>query len=219
AITDVPGVLVGQVTLIEGDNTRTGVTAILPHAGNLFQDKVAGAIFAYNAFGKLVGSTQVNELGQIETPIVLTNTLSVFDAASAVAHWTISQPGNENVPRSNALVGETNDGWLNDIRGFHVKLSDVTRAMKEANDGPVAEGAVGAGTGTVAFGWKGGIGTSSRHLGEKEGGFTLGVLVQTNFGGHLTTAGAPIWKELQPQQAGKREPAPPHDSADGSCMI
>jgi len=219
AITDVPGVLVGQVTLIEGDNVRTGVTAIRPHPGNLFQDKVAGAVFAYNAFGKIVGSTQVNELGQIETAIVLTNTLSVFDAASAVAHWTVTEPGNERVPRSNALVGETNDGWLNDIRGFHVKTADVTRAMKEANDGPVAEGAVGAGTGTVAFGWKGGIGTSSRHLGEKEGGFALGVLVQTNFGGRLTIAGVPIWKELRPQQAGKREPAPPRDSADGSCMI
>src|SRR5499426_2730255 len=135
AITDVPGVLVGQVTLIEGDNVRTGITSIRPHPGNLFQDKVAGAVFAYNAFGKLVGSTQVNELGQIETPIVLTNTLSVFDAASAVAHWTVAAQGNENVPRSNALVGETNDGWLNDIRGFHVKAADVLRAINNANDG------------------------------------------------------------------------------------
>lgn len=220
AITDVPGVLVGQVTLIEGDNVRTGVTAIRPHPGNLFQDKVAGAVFAYNAFGKLVGSTQVNELGQVETPIVLTNTLSVFDAASAVAHWTVSEPGNENVPRSNALVGETNDGWLNDIRGFHVKAADVTRAINDANDGPVAEGTVGAGTGTVAFGWKGGIGTSSRRLPEKEGGFTIGVLLQANFGGRLTIAGVPIWKELQPtQQAGSRAPAAPQGSADGSCMI
>jgi D-aminopeptidase len=220
AITDVPGVLVGQVTLISGDNVRTGVTAILPHAGNLFQDKVAGAIFAYNAFGKLVGSTQVNELGQIETPIVLTNTLSVFDAASAVAHWTISQPGNENVPRSNALVGETNDGWLNDIRGFHVKLSDVTRAINDASDGPVVEGSVGAGTGTIAFGWKGGIGTSSRHLAEKEGGFTIGVLVQTNFGGRLTIAGVPVWNKLQPQQESSlHNSGAPQNPADGSCMI
>src|SRR5262245_48893375 len=208
AITDVPGVLVGQVTLMEGENVRTGVTAIRPHPGNLFQDKVAGAVFAYNAFGKLVGSTQVNELGQIETPIVLTNTLSVFDAASAVAHWTVSEPGNENVPRSNALVGETNDGWLNDIRGFHVKPADITRAISEANDGPVAEGTVGAGTGTVAFGWKGGIGTSSRRLADRgsglvranpdaknDGGFTIGVLVQSNFGGRLTIGGVPIWKE------------------------
>lgn len=219
AITDVAGVLVGQVTLIEGDSVRTGVTAIRPHPGNLFQDKVAGAVFAYNAFGKLVGSTQVNELGQIETPIVLTNTLGVFDAASAVAHWTVAEQGNENVPRSNALVGETNDGWLNDIRGFHVKASDVIRAIDQANDGPVAEGTVGAGTGTVAFGWKGGIGTSSRRLPDKEGGFTIGVLVQTNFGGRLTVAGVPIWKELQPQPASAREPAAPLNSADGSCMI
>ena len=232
AITDVPGVLVGQVTLIEGDNVRSGVTAILPHAGNLFQDKVAGAVFAYNAFGKLVGSTQVNELGQIETPIVLTNTLSVFDAASAVAHWTVAEPGNENVPRSNALVGETNDGWLNDVRGFQIKRDDVLRAINEATNGPVAEGTVGAGTGTVAFGWKGGIGTSSRRLPERgsgfvltnpeiknDGGFTIGVLVQTNFGGRLTIAGVPIWKELQPKQASTREPAAPLNPADGSCMI
>jgi D-aminopeptidase len=225
AITDVPGVLVGQVTLAQGDNVRTGVTAILPHAGNLFQDKVAGAVFVYNAFGKLIGSTQVNELGQIETPIVLTNTLSVFDAASAVAHWTVAEPGNENVPRSNPVVGETNDGWLNDIRGFHVKAEDVTRALREAalsseRGGPVAEGSVGAGTGTIAFGWKGGIGTSSRHLPDKEGGFTIGVLVQTNFGGRLTIAGVPVWKTLQPtQDAALAEPAATHNSADGSCMI
>jgi len=232
AITDVPGVLVGQVTLIEGENVRTGVTAIRPHPGNLFQDKVAGAVFAYNAFGKLVGSTQVTELGQIETPIVLTNTLSVFDAASAVAHWTVAEPGNKNVPRSNALVGETNDGWLNDIRGFHVKVSDVLGAINQANDGPVAEGTVGAGTGTVAFGWKGGIGTSSRRLpaqgsgdmlanpdAKNDVGFTIGVLVQTNFGGRLTIAGFPIWKELQPQQTSSLEPPAPLNSADGSCMI
>jgi D-aminopeptidase len=218
-ITDVPGVLVGQVTLIEGENIRTGVTAIRPHPGNLFQDKVAGAVFTYNAFGKLIGSTQVNELGQIETPIVLTNTLSVFDVASAVAHWTIAEPGNENVPRSNALVGETNDGWLNDIRGFHVKAADVLRAINEGNSGPVAEGTVGAGTGTVAFGWKGGIGTSSRRLPENDGAYIVGVLVQTNFGGRLTIAGIPVWKELQPQQAGTREPTAPLTSADGSCMI
>ena len=219
AITDVAGVLVGQVTLIEGDSVRTGVTAIRPHPGNLFQDKVAGAVFAYNAFGKLVGSTQVSELGQIETPIVLTNTLGVFDAASAVAHWTVAEQGNENVPRSNALVGETNDGWLNDIRGFHVKASDVIRAIDQANDGPVAEGTVGAGTGTVAFGWKGGIGTSSRRLPDKEGGFTIGVLVQTNFGGRLTVAGVPVWKDLQPQRASASEPAASVNPADGSCMI
>src|SRR5215471_6305795 len=225
AITDVPGVLVGQVTLMEGEYVRTGVTAIRPHPGNLFQDKVACAVFAYNAFGKLVGSTQVNELGQIETPIVLTNTLGVFDAASAVAHWTLAETGNENVPRSNALVGETNDGWLNDIRGFHVKSADVLRAINEANAGAVAEGAVGAGTGTVAFGWKGGIGTSSRRLPENEGGYTIGVLVQTNFGGRLTIAGVPVWKSLAPDEEAFRRgssPAPEFpagNSADGSCMI
>jgi D-aminopeptidase len=155
----------------------------------------------------------------IETPIVLTNTLSVFDAASAVAHWTVAEPGNENIPRSNALVGETNDGWLNDIRGFHVQPADVLRAVNEANGGPVAEGSVGAGTGTVAFGWKGGIGTSSRRLPEREGGFTIGVLVQTNFGGRLTIAGVPVWKTLQPHPESASISDPARNSADGSCMI
>jgi D-aminopeptidase len=220
AITDVAGVLVGQVTLINGDNVRTGVTAILPHSGNLFQDKVAGAVFVYNAFGKLVGSTQVNELGQIETPIVLTNTLSVWDAAAAVAAWTLAQPGNEDVHSVNPVVGETNDGWLNDIRGFHVKAEDVKRALREANNGAVEEGSVGAGEGTIAFGWKGGIGTSSRRLPEKDGGFLVGVLVQTNFGGRLTIAGVPVWKVLDPRAAmSERLDAPPRNQADGSCMI
>ena len=220
SVTDVAGVLVGQVTISQGENVRTGVTAILPHGGDIFQDKVAGAVFVYNAFGKLVGSTQVNELGQIETPIVLTNTLSVWDAAAAVADWTLAQPGNQDVRSVNPLVGETNDGWLNDIRGFHVKAEDVQRALLEANDGPVEEGSVGAGEGTIAFGWKGGIGTSSRHLPGQEGGFTLGVLVETNFGGRLTIAGVPVWKKLQPGEreshnfdSGARNPA------DGSCMI
>jgi len=220
AITDVAGVLVGQVTISQGENVRTGVTAILPHAGNLFQDKVAGAVFVYNAFGKLVGSTQVNELGQIETPIVLTNTLSVWDAASAVAAWTLAQPGNQDVRSVNPLVGETNDGWLNDIRGFQVKAEHVKRALQEANDGPVEEGSVGAGEGTTAFGWKGGIGTSSRHLPEKEGGFMLGVLVQTNFGGRLTIAGVPVWKKLQPPaQQSHNFDSSARNEADGSCMI
>ena len=223
-ITDVPGVLVGQVTISEGDSVRTGVTAILPHSGNLFQDKVAGAVFVYNAFGKLVGSTQVNELGQIETPIILTNTLSVWDAARAVVDWTLHQPGNEDVHSVNPLVGETNDGWLNDIRGFHVNAEHVRRALHEANSGPVEEGSVGAGHATIAFGWKGGIGTSSRHLPEKEGGFTLGVLVQTNFGGRLTIAGVPVWQRLHPPQPQSRIFSTPADSsmrnpADGSCMI
>jgi D-aminopeptidase len=220
AITDVAGVQVGQVTIVKGENVRTGVTAILPHAGNLFQDKVAGAVYVYNAFGKLVGSTQVMELGQIETPIVLTNTLSVWDAAAAVASWTLAQPGNEEVRSVNPVVGETNDGWLNDIRGFHVAAEDVKRALREARGGPVEEGSVGAGEGTIAFGWKGGIGTSSRHLPEKEGGFTIGVLVQANFGGRLTIAGVPIWKQLHPSEPLSRNSnSPARNEADGSCMI
>ena len=220
AITDVGGVLVGQVTITQGENMRTGVTAILPHAGNLFQEKVAGAVFTYNAFGKLVGSAQVNELGQIETPIVLTNTLSVWNAAAALADWILALPGNENVRSVNPLVGETNDGWLNDIRGFHVKTEHVKRALQEASPGPVMEGSVGAGEGTIAFGWKGGIGTSSRHLPEKEGGFTVGVLVQTNFGGRLTIAGVPVWKKLQPpSQQSHTWDSSPQNPADGSCMM
>ena len=220
AITDVAGVQVGQVTLVKDENVRTGVTAILPHPVNVFQDKVAGAVSVYNAFGKLVGSTQVAELGQIETPIVLTNTLSVWDAAAAVASWTLAQPGNGNVYSLNPLVGETNDGWLNDIRGFHVGAEDVKRALREARGGPVEEGSVGAGEGTIAFGWKAGIGTSSRHLPEKEGGFTVGVLVQANFGGRLTIAGVPVWKELQPNQKLSLNSDPsPRNPADGSCMI
>jgi D-aminopeptidase len=220
AITDVAGVLVGQVTLKGGENVRTGITAILPHGGNLFQEKVAGAVYVYNAFGKLVGSTQVNELGEIETPIVLTNTLSVWEAAAAVADWTLAQPGNQEVRSVNPLVGETNDGWLNDIRGFHVKAEHVKQALREANNGPVEEGSVGAGEGTIAFGWKGGIGTSSRRLPEKEGGFTLGVLVQTNFGGRLTIAGVPVWKKLPlPDQQSLKLDSPARNMADGSCMM
>ena len=220
AITDVAGVLVGQVTIRQGENVRTGVTAILPHSGNMFQDKVAGTVFVYNAFGKLVGSTQVNELGQIETPIVLTNTLSVWEAAAAVAGWTLAQPGNQEVRSVNPLVGETNDGWLNDIRGFHVKAEDVKRALQQANDGPVEEGSVGAGEGTIAFGWKGGIGTSSRHLPKIEGGFTVGALVQTNFGGRLTIAGVPVWKKLQlGDQQSRNFDVTRRNHADGSCMI
>ena len=220
AITDVGGVLVGQVTLATGQNVRTGVTAILPHPGNVFQEKVAGAVFTYNAFGKLVGSTQVNELGQIETPIVLTNTLGVWDAAAALADWTLALPGNESVRSVNPLVGETNDGWLNDIRGFHIRAEHVKRALEQASSGPVEEGSVGAGEGTIAFGWKGGIGTSSRHLPEKEGGFTLGVLVQTNFGGRLTIAGVPVWKKLQPpSDESRRTESSPRNQADGSCMM
>ena len=164
AITDVDGVLVGQTTIVEGDAVRTGVTAILPHGGNLFRDKVPGAVFVGNAFGKLAGSTQVEELGTIETPIVLTNTLAVGTAMDAVVRWTLAQPGNADVRSVNAVVGETNDGTLNDIRGLHVTREHVQAAIRSAKAGAVAEGAVGAGTGTIAFGWKGGIGTSSRRL-------------------------------------------------------
>src|SRR5690349_2771367 len=179
AITDVAGVRVGQTTVVEGDNVRTGVTAILPHGGNLFQEKVPGAVFVGNAFGKLAGSTQVDELGTIETPIVLTNTLAVGTAMDAVVRWTLARKGNENARSVNALVGETNDGQLNDIRGLHVTREHVTAAIESAKTGMVEEGSVGAGTGTIAFGWKGGIGTASR----KTGAYTVGVLVQTNFGG------------------------------------
>jgi D-aminopeptidase len=219
AITDVAGVEVGQATIIQGDDVRTGVTAILPHAGNMFQQKVAGAVYIFNAFGKLVGSTQVNELGQIETPILLTNTLSVWDAAAALTDWMLALTGNEKVMSINPVVGETNDGWLNDIRGLHVKAEDVRRALESARGGPVEEGAVGAGTGTVAFGWKGGIGTSSRKLSADAGGYTVGALVQTNFGGNLTIAGVPVYRELQPPRQTASANGEKRNSADGSCMM
>ncbi len=219
AITDVKGVKVGHTTIIEGDNVRTGVTAILPHGGNLFQEKVAGAVFVGNAFGKLAGSTQVLELGQIETPIVLTNTLSVGTGVEGVVAYTLAQPGNEQVRSVNAVVGETNDGGLNDIRGFHVTRDHVIAAIRAASDGPVTEGAVGAGTGTQCYGWKGGIGTSSRVLPQRYGGYTLGVLVQTNFGGILTMGGAPVGKELGRYSYAPTNPQGPEDRGDGSCMI
>src|SRR5689334_7007727 len=196
AITDVDGVLVGHTTLIRGDNVRTGVTAILPHGGNLFREKVPGAVFVGNGFGKLAGSTQVNELGEIETPILLTSTLSVPRVADYLLDYMLALPGNEDVQSINPLVGETNDGYLNDIRGRHVSRDDVLAAIKGAKTGAVAEGSVGAGTGTVAFGFKGGIGTASRKLPAKLGGYTIGVLVQTNFGGVLTINGAPVGQEL-----------------------
>jgi D-aminopeptidase len=211
AITDVSGVQVGHVTLIEADNIRTGVTAILPAPGNLFQNKLPGAVFVGNAFGKLAGSTQVEELGTIETPIVLTNTLNVGTAMEAVIAYTLSQPGNEAVVSVNALVGETNDSGLNDIRGMHVHREHVLEAIRSAKGGPVPEGSVGAGTGTMCYGWKGGIGTSSRTGGSRYGGYTVGVLVQTNFGGVLTMGGAPVGREL-----GKYPYGSP---GNGSCMI
>jgi len=215
AITDVKGVKVGQVTLVEGDNIRTGVTAIMPHDGNLFQQKVPAAIELGNGFGKLIGYSQVAELGNLETPIVLTNTLNVSTAAAALVEWALNQKGNENVRSVNPVVGETNDSYLNDIRGRYVKQSDVVAALSKATSDKVEEGNVGAGTGTVCFGWKGGIGTSSRKLPQALGGYTVGVLVQTNFGGVLEVAGVPVGVEL-----GKYSFKETLDkSGDGSCMI
>ncbi len=196
AITDVSGVKVGQVTLIEGDWVRTGVTAIIQHEGNLFKEKVPAAIYVGNGFGKLVGFTQMEELGQIETPIVLTNTLSVWEAANTIVQFMLALPGNESVRSLNPVVGETNDGTLNDIRGMYVKQEHVLKALHDAKSGPVDEGSVGAGTGTICFGFKGGIGTSSRVLPPNLSGFTIGVLVQTNFGGILQIDGIPVGKEL-----------------------
>src|SRR6267142_1717804 len=196
AITDVIGVTVGHTTIIRGDNIRTGITAILPHQGNLFREKVPGAVFVGNGFGKLMGSTQVNELGEIETPILLTSTLSVPRVADFLLDYMLSLGGNEDVQSVNPVVAETNDGYLNDIRGRHITREDVLASIKNAKSGPVEEGCVGAGTGTVAFGFKGGIGTASRKLPDKLGGYTVGVLVQTNFGGVLTINGAPVGREL-----------------------
>ena len=224
AITDVPGVAVGHATLIRGDNIRTGVTAVLPHTGNLYREKVPAAIFTGNGYGKLAGSTQVDEMGNIETPILLTNTDSVPEVADAVIRYTLHLPGNEDVLSVNPIVGETNDGYLNDIRGLHITPDDVVAAITHAKPGPVEEGAIGAGTGTVAFGWKGGIGAASRKLPTSLGGYTVGVLVQTNFGGILTIAGAPVGQELgqyylQHELHARNTPAAIKDRADGSCMM
>jgi D-aminopeptidase len=221
AITDVKGVKVGQVTIIEGDSIRTGVTAILPHDGNIFQEKVPAAVHIGNAFGKLIGATQVQELGYIETPIVLTNTLNVWEAADGLVTYILGLPGNEDVRSVNPIVGETNDGSLNDIRGRHVKEKHVLEALRTAKSGPVEEGCVGAGTGTRAFGFKGGIGTSSRRLPESLGGYTVGALVQSNFGGVLQMDGIPVGKEigryyLRNQIEGATGP---EDDADGSIMM
>ena len=214
AITDVPGVKVGHTTLIEGENVRTGVTAIIPHDTDVFQLKCPAGIFLGNGFGKLAGYSQVEELGNIETPIVLTNTLSVATGMNALISYTLNKPENENVLSVNAVVGETNDGGLNDIRGRHVKEEHVLSALENASDGVVSEGNVGAGTGTRCFGFKGGIGTSSRKLPESLGGYTVGVLVQTNFGGVLEINGVPIAKEL-----GNYPFKNAIESADGSCMM
>jgi len=224
SITDVAGVLVGHTTIIKGDNIRTGVTAILPHGGNLFREKVPGAVFVGNGFGKLAGSTQVNELGEIETPILLTSTLSVPRVADAVIDYMIGLAGNEDVQSINPLIAETNDGYLNDIRGRNITRDDVVNAIKAAKPGVVEEGSVGAGTGTVAFGFKGGIGTASRKLPAALGGFCVGVLVQTNFGGVLTINGAPIGRELnryylKDELAGGLSPGRRDNSPDGSVIM
>ena len=215
AITDVPGVRVGHCTLIEGESIRTGVTAIIPHEGNLFKNKVPASIFVGNGFGKLAGYTQVIELGNIETPVILTNTMSVAAALDALITYTLEQPGNENIASVNGVVGETNDGGLNDIRGRHVKPHHVLSAIANASSGAVQQGAVGAGTGTICFGYKGGIGTASRVLPNSLGGYTVGVLVQTNYGGVLEMAGIPVGKELKNYSYSKNI----MQDMDGSCMI
>jgi D-aminopeptidase len=227
AITDVAGVRVGHQTIIRGENIRTGVTAILPHGGNLFQEKVPGAVFVGNGFGKLAGSTQIEELGEIETPILLTSTLSVPRVGDFLLDYLLALPGNENVQSINPLVAETNDGFLNDIRGRHIAKQDVFAAIETAKIGAIEEGAVGAGTGTVAFGWKGGIGTASRKFPVAFGGYTVGVLVQTNFGGVLTVDGAPVGvelgkyylKEALEKSAAVSTKNDLNDSADGSIII
>jgi D-aminopeptidase len=218
AITDVEGVRVGQTTVVEGDSVRTGVTAILPHGGNPFRERVPAAIHVGNGFGKLLGVTQVRELGEMETPILLTCTLCVWNAANAMADWMLARPGMEDVRSINPVVGETNDGGLNAIRTRPLRAEHVVAALEGASAGPVMEGAVGAGTGTVAFGWKGGIGTSSRRLPAALGGWTVGVLVQTNYGGVLTINGAPVGRELG-RYIFQRELAGPQDRGDGSVMI
>jgi len=222
AITDVAGVRVGQVTLHRGDSVHTGVTAILPHEGDVFRDRVPAAIRVGNGFGKLLGVTQVRELGELETPVLLTCTLCVWKAADALVGWMLARPGMEEVRSINPVVGETNDGALNDIRARPITPDDVVRALESASAGPVEEGSVGAGAGTIAFGWKGGIGTSSRRLPQPLGGYTVGVLVQTNFGGVLAINGAPVGRELGRFYL-QRELAPPRqgpaDRGDGSIMI
>ncbi|MEE1885985.1 P1 family peptidase [Pedobacter flavus] len=215
SITDVSGVSVGHTTLKKGDSILTGITAILPHSGNLFQNKVPAAVFTGNGFGKLAGTTQIMELGNLETPIVLTNTLSVPAAMQGLIQYTLNEPGNSNVRSVNAVVGETNDGYLNDIRGMHISPNDVLTAIKSATHTNIEEGNVGAGTGTVAFGFKGGIGTSSRKLPENLGGYTVGVIVQTNFGGVLQINGVPVGKELGKFDFSNQL----INKVDGSCMI
>ena len=218
AITDVPGVTVGQVTCIEGDSIRTGVTAIIPHQGNIFRNKIPAAIYAGNGFGKLAGVTQVHELGNIETPVVLTNTLNVAAGIDGLVTYTLQQPGNENVRSVNAIVGETNDGGLNKIQQRYVTPEIVLQALKNAKTGPVEQGCVGAGTGTVAFNFKGGIGTSSRILPKSLGGYTIGVIVQSNYGGILEIDGVQVGRKLN-EYSFKNHVIPQANTADGSCMM
>lgn len=215
SITDVSGVSIGHTTIKKGDSILTGITAILPHSGNLFQNKVPAAVFTGNGFGKLAGTTQIMELGNLETPIVLTNTLSVPAAMQGLIQYTLNEPGNSNVRSVNAVVGETNDGYLNDIRGMHISPNDVLIAIKSATHTNIEEGNVGAGTGTVAFGFKGGIGTSSRKLPDNLGGYTVGVIVQTNFGGVLQINGVPVGKEIGKFDFSNQL----LNKVDGSCMI
>lgn len=215
AITDVDGVKVGHRTLMEGENIRTGVTVILPHPGNTFRERVPAAVYVGNGFGKALGFTQVRELGELETPIGLTNTLSIHTVANGITDYVLRQPGNENVRSVNPVVGETNDGWLNDIRGRYVTMGHVFDAIENAQSGPVEEGSVGAGTGTSALGFKGGTGTSSRKLPDEFGGYTVGVLVQSNFGGVLTINGTPVGKELGNHYLSGQVPY----NVDGSVMI
>ena len=216
AITDVEGVLVGQKTVWHGDAVRTGVSVILPHGNNLFQEKVPAAVYLGNAFGKMAGAPQIKELGTIETPIALTNTLSVPIAMQALIRYTLQHPGNESVSSVNAVVGETNDGWLNDIRGMHIAEADVLAAIEAAATGPIEEGSVGAGTGTSCFGFKGGIGTSSRQVPGDFGGYMVGVLVQTNYDGILIINGAPVGRELGTFPFRAYTTA---QQDEGSCMI
>jgi D-aminopeptidase len=216
AITDVAGVLVGQTTVIAGDSVRTGITAILPHAGNLFADRVPAALHVGNGFGKLIGATQLDELGELETPILLTCTLCVWKAADAMVAYLLAQPGMSQVRSINPVVAETNDGTLNDIRDRPITPDEVVAAIRSADSGDVAEGTVGAGTGTIAFGWKGGIGTSSRRLPASLGGYTIGVLVQTNFGGVLQVEGAPVGKALG-RYSYRNQLL--RERGDGSCVI
>ncbi len=220
AITDVDGVGVGHATLAEGRRFHTGVTVVSPHPGNLFRQRVPATILVGNGFGKLAGITQVQELGELETPIMLTGTLSTWKVADATVDWLLRQPGMDKVRSINPVVGETNDGYLSDIRARPLTPALVEQALAGVSRGDVAEGDVGAGAGTVAFGWKGGIGTSSRHLAAGDGGYTVGVLVQSNFGGDLTIAGVPVWKALpDPSEYARNLGAPPPSTGDGSIMM